>query len=93
MPNPNMGTIEKAPFYAHPIEVGFMGGTNGGPRTNTKAQVLNVRGEPIPGLYAAGNTMASVTGPAYYGGGATIGQSMAFGYLAGIHAAKDAKAK
>ncbi len=93
MPNANMGTLEKPPFYAQVLGCGFMGGTNGGPRTNTRAQVLSVRGEPIPGLYAAGNTMASVCGPSYYGGGATIGQSMTFGYLAGINSAKEAKAR
>jgi len=91
-PHPNLGTIEKPPFYTFPIELGFMGGTNGGPRTNTKGQVLNVRGGVIPGLYAAGNTAASVCGPAYYGGGATISAAMTFGYICGINAAKEAKA-
>ena len=38
---------------------------------------------PIPGLYAAGNVMAGVTGPGYPGAGATIGAGMTFGYLAG----------
>ena len=90
-PHPNLGTIEKPPFYTFPIELGFMGGTNGGPRTNTKGQVLNVRGRVIPGLYAAGNTAASPCGPAYWGGGATISTAMTFGYICGINAAKEAK--
>jgi 3-oxosteroid 1-dehydrogenase len=41
----------------------------------------------IPGLYAAGNAAACVFGPAYPGGGATLGPAMTFGYLAGRHAA------
>ena len=48
-------------------------GTKGGPRVNVDAQVLRVDGAPIPGLYAAGNVMAGVTGPGYPGAGSTIG--------------------
>jgi len=85
-PNPAMGTIEKPPFYALPVHCGCLG-TKGGPRTNTNAQVISVFGEVIEGLYAAGNAMASVCGPAYWGGGATIAPAMTFGYIAGRHAA------
>ena len=81
-----MGTIEKPPFYALPVHCGCLG-TKGGPRTNTNAQVISVFGEVIEGLYAAGNAMASVCGPAYWGGGATIAPAMTFGYIAGRHAA------
>jgi len=89
-PHPVLGTIKKAPFYAIPMYPGSLG-TKGGPRTNTNAQVLDVRGAPIPGLYAAGNAAAGVSGPAYYGGGGVIGLAMTYGYLAGIHAANQAK--
>jgi len=85
-PNPALGTIEKPPFYAVPAYPGTLG-TKGGPKTNTNAQVLNVGGEPIAGLYAAGNVMASVTGPSYWGGGSTIGPGMVFGYIAAKHVA------
>jgi hypothetical protein len=54
--------------------------------------VLNVRGAVIPGLYAAGNVMAGVSGPGYYGGGGTIGLGMTWGYISGINAAEEAKA-
>lgn len=40
-------------------------GTKGGPRTDHDARVLHVGGEPIPGLFAAGNAMGGVTGRAY----------------------------
>jgi succinate dehydrogenase/fumarate reductase flavoprotein subunit len=84
----NLGTIEKPPFYAIPIHSGALG-TKGGPQTNHKAQVLHVSGTPIPGLYAAGNVAASITGPGYYARGATLGPAMTFGYIAGINVAKE----
>jgi len=86
-PNPNLGTIEKGPFYALRIHPGAIG-TKGGARVTLDAQVLRVDGEPIPGLYAAGNVMAGVTGPGYPGAGATIGAGMTFGFIAGSHAAR-----
>ncbi len=90
-PHPNLGTLEQPPFYALRIEA-HSAGTKGGPRTNARGQVLNVRGQVIEGLYAAGNTMAGVSGPGYYGGGGTIGLAMTWGYLCGINAAAAAAA-
>ena len=52
--------------------------------------VLHVSGDPIPGLYAAGNAMAGVTGKAYGGAGGTLGPAMVFGYRAGHAAATGA---
>ena len=85
--NPNLGTIVKAPFYAIPIYPGAVG-TKGGPRTDGDARVLDVRGRPIEGLYAAGNAMGSIAGPAYFGGGTSIALAVVFGYLGGRHAAR-----
>lgn len=90
-PHPNLGTIEQPPFYALPIHVAAAG-TKGGPRTNARGQVLNVRGGVIAGLYAAGNAMAGISGPGYYGGGGTIGLGMTWGYICGINAAQEARA-
>jgi 3-oxosteroid 1-dehydrogenase len=86
-PNPNLGTIAKPPFYALEVHPGAIG-TKGGARTNERAQVLHVNGQPIPGLYAAGNVMAGVMGPGYPGAGSTIGAAMTFGYLAGRDATR-----
>jgi hypothetical protein len=86
-PSANLGTLEKPPFYALQVHPGAIG-TKGGTRVTPDGQVLRVDGEPIPGLYAAGNVMAGVTGPGYPGAGATIGAGMTFGYIAGTHAAR-----
>ena len=48
-------------------------GTSGGPRIDAHGRVQHVRDRPIPGLYGAGNAIASPSGPAYFGGGTTIG--------------------
>lgn len=53
------------------------------------ANVLNVDGKPIAGLYAAGNVMASPMGMTYGGAGGTIAPGMVFGFVAGRHAAGD----
>ena len=55
--------------------------------------MLHVSGNVIPGLYAAGNAMAGVTGRAYGGAGGTIGPAMVFGYRAGHHAATGSSAE
>jgi 3-oxosteroid 1-dehydrogenase len=49
--------------------------------------VCRSSGEPIPGLYATGNTSASVMGNDYAGAGATIGPAMVFGWVGARHAA------
>ena len=85
-PEATMAPITTPPFYALPLYNGALG-TNGGPLVDEHARVRRMRGGIIPGLYAAGNASASVFGPAYPGGGATIGPALTFGYLAGRHAA------
>jgi predicted oxidoreductase len=82
-----LGPIDTAPYFAVPVTVGAMG-TKGGPRTDADGRVLHVNGKPIPGLYAAGNAMAGVTGKAYGGAGGTIGPAMVFGYRVGLALAK-----
>jgi succinate dehydrogenase/fumarate reductase flavoprotein subunit len=50
---------------------------------------MHVSGQPIQGLFAAGNVMAGVSGPIYWGGGGTIGPAMTFGYICGKNAASE----
>ncbi|NVK43999.1 MAG: FAD-dependent oxidoreductase [Oceanospirillaceae bacterium] len=88
-PNPCLAPLEKGPFYAMVVDAGDIG-TKGGLVTDTRARVLNESGEPIPGLYAIGNSAASMMGPTYPGAGSTIGPAMTFGVLAADDLAVDA---
>ncbi len=86
-PNPTLGTIEKAPFYAMPFKASFLA-TKGGARTDTKARVLKPDGTVLPGLYAAGNVTANSFGSKGVGAGTTLGPCLTWGYIAGGNAAK-----
>lgn len=80
-PNPCLGPIGRAPYYAIQINLGDLG-TKGGLKADARARVLDTRGQPIPGLYAAGNASGSPFGNCYPGAGGTIGPAMVFGYIA-----------
>ncbi|KUH93200.1 FAD-binding protein [Mycobacterium sp. IS-3022] len=85
-PNAALGPLHRAPYYAtrvFPADVG----TCGGVITNEYAQVLDEHDRIIEGLYATGNTTATVMGRTYPGAGASIANSMVFGYVAAKHAA------
>lgn len=86
-PNRSLGPIDEPPYYATEIYPGDVG-TCGGVVTNEYAQVLDGHGTPIPGLYATGNITATVMGRTYPGAGASIANTMVFGYVAARHAAR-----
>ncbi len=84
-PHPNLGRIERPPFYALPVHLGAVG-TSGGPRIDVDGRIQHVHDRPIPGLYGAGNAIGSPAGPAYFGGGTTIGMALVWGHVAGAAA-------
>lgn len=84
-PNPALGGIEQGPFYAVEVFPGDVG-TYGGIVTDEYARVLRDDGGVVPGLYATGNSTASVTGKTYPGAGASIAASFVFGWIAARHA-------
>ena len=85
-PNPCLAPLTQAPFYAVQLHPGALG-TAGGLRADLDGRVLDWDGEPLPGLYAAGNCSATVFRDAYPGGGATIGSAITRAYAAGRHIA------
>lgn len=81
-PTSSIGTVEQGPFYCVRYVPGTCS-TNGGMRIDGNAQVLDVDGNPIPGLYGIGACACTVTD--YWTGGATIGQGSVMSYVAARH--------
>jgi 3-oxosteroid 1-dehydrogenase len=86
--HPCLGPIDEAPFYAVQVVPGDIG-TCGGLLTTEHAEVVDRHGDVIPGLYATGNGTATVMGRHYLGPGASIANTMVFGYVAARHATDD----
>jgi len=85
-PNPCVAPIERAPFFAvkvAPADLGMAAGL----ATDEHAHVLDANDQPIPGLWACGNDMASPFNGAYPGPGITLGPAIVFGWIAGRDAA------
>ena len=57
-------------------------GTKGGAVIDANGAVLDTDRRPIPGLYAAGNSSASVSGEAYPGPGVPLGSGMTMAFRA-----------
>ncbi len=87
-PNPCLGPIDAAPFYAVPVFPTPLG-TSLGLRADVDARVTDADGHPISGLYVCGNDMQSAFGGEYPGAGAQLGQAMTFAWIAARHAARD----
>ncbi|KAK2038268.1 FAD binding domain-containing protein [Colletotrichum somersetense] len=81
---PNMGPIDKPPYYAIQVTPGDAG-TKGGLLTDEHGRVMDERGCAVAGLYAAGNSSASVMGSTSLGAGVTLGPAMTFARLAVLH--------
>ena len=81
-PARTIGAVATGPFWATRMYAATSG-TNGGPRTDPDGRVLDESGEPIPGLFAAGNTTASIFGAANPGGGGTLGPMLTRAWRAG----------
>jgi predicted oxidoreductase len=82
-PNPCVAPLEQAPFYAVKLVISDRG-TYVGLSTDIQSRVLDPGGRPIPGLYAAGNDMASLLGGTD-AGGSMLAQAITSGFVAGRH--------
>jgi 3-oxosteroid 1-dehydrogenase len=86
-PNPTMRPFDReGPYHAVIIGPSALD-TKGGPQTDPEARILDLDRNPVPGLYGAGNCVASPAGEAYWAAGATIGLALTYGWIAGRGAA------
>jgi len=76
--------LDRPPFRAWPVITANCF-TFGGLKVDTRARVLNTAGDPIPGLYAAGETMGLYFRT--YTGSTSVMRGAVFGRAAGTHAA------
>jgi 3-oxosteroid 1-dehydrogenase len=84
-PNPNVGPLDKGPYYGVALVPVGVGINSHGLRTNVNAQVMHVRGRPIPGLYAVGNSAALLDLGGGYQSGTSNMRAITWGYVAGQH--------
>ncbi|VTZ51140.1 Fumarate reductase flavoprotein subunit [Methylocella tundrae] len=80
--------IERAPFYAYP-STAVVFGTYCGLCVDASMRVIDVFGQPISGLLAAGEVVGGLHGAAYMTGSA-LGKAAIFGRIAGRTASREA---
>ncbi|MCF8589011.1 FAD-dependent oxidoreductase [Gordonia liuliyuniae] len=83
----NPDPIDAGPFYAVQMLPAELVCTHAGLEINADAQVLDGNGEPVPGLFAAGEAGAGVLGLRYVGGGNAVANALTMGRIAGQRAA------
>jgi predicted oxidoreductase len=82
-----LAPLAAPPVYAVELSPSMLK-TQGGPRRNEKAQIVRPDSTPIRRLYSAGE-LGSIYSYLYQGTG-NIGECLAFGRVAGRHAAAEA---
>lgn len=78
-----------APFYGAEVRLATLCWTGTGLSINHRAQVLDRRGDPIPGLFAAGESSGGPMGDVYVGSGGSIANGAIFGRFAGREASRE----
>ena len=77
-PSDTLTPVAQGPFYAI-MCIPTLLNTDGGPVRSAKGEILDPDGDPIPGLYSAGE-FGSVWGH-YYQGCGNVGECAAFGRI------------
>jgi succinate dehydrogenase/fumarate reductase flavoprotein subunit len=74
-----LAPVVEPPYYGIPLWPCLLN-TQGGPRRNERAQVLDPFGAPIPGLFSAGE-LGAIWGTLYPGSG-NVADALVFGEIA-----------
>lgn len=85
-PNPCLRPIGDGPYYAmavRPADLASSAGLAG----DEFGRILDEAGNPIPGLFACGNDLASIFRGTYPGPGTTLGPALVFGWRVAKYAA------
>ena len=83
-PASTMRAFDDGPYYAVPLRQTVLN-TQGGPRRNSRAEVLNTDGEAIKNLYSAGE-LGGINANQYQGGN-NLAECLIWGKIAGENAA------
>ncbi len=83
-----MRAFDGEAYYVVPFKPALLN-TQGGPERDVNAQVLDLDGQPIAGLYSAGELGGMTT--QMYAGGMNVGECFIMGKIAGANAAAAAK--
>jgi fumarate reductase flavoprotein subunit len=86
-PASGMRPIATPPFYAVEVRPAIIAWTGAGLRIDAETRVIGRDERPIAGLFAAGETVGSLHGDRYIGGGGSFGPCLVFGKIAGENAA------
>lgn len=84
--------VSTPPFYGVEMRLGIVCLTSVGPAIDAEAHAVAPGGQPIPGLYAAGECAGGVLGDVYMGSGNSYANCLVFGRTAGRTAAREARA-
>jgi fumarate reductase flavoprotein subunit len=87
-PISGMRPVVDPPFYAVEVRPAIIAWTGAGLRIDADARVIGGDERPIPGLFAAGETVGSLHGDRYIGGGGSFGPCVVFGRTSGKRAAE-----
>lgn len=82
-----LAPVETGPFYGLELRLVSSGINGAGLRFNRNAQVIDVREQPIEGLYVAGNSAAMLDVGAGYQSGLANARGLVWGHIAAQHAA------